>query len=199
MSNKLISKNTQIFNDDDFNSNDGMLTSVWGPSLWHTLHTMSFNYPVKPSREDKKKYKEFILNLQGVLPCRYCRDNLKKNLKVVPLNREALKNRTNFSRWMFNLHNQVNTMLDKNVNLTFTQVRNRYENFRSRCNLKKTTKQCEIFSKKTRSKRRKSGSKENGCTNSLYGLKSKCVINIVPQSCRKKTFKLDPRCKIKVL
>ena len=28
----------------DYLSGDGMLTSVWGPSLWHYLHTMSFNY-----------------------------------------------------------------------------------------------------------------------------------------------------------
>ena len=34
-----------------------MLTSVWGPSLWQYLHTMSFNYPVKPTKEDKKNYK----------------------------------------------------------------------------------------------------------------------------------------------
>ena len=55
-----------------------MLTSVWGPSMWHYLHTMSFNYPVKPTQK-KKHYKEFILSLQHVLPCKYCRINLKKN------------------------------------------------------------------------------------------------------------------------
>ena len=55
-----------------------MLTSVWGPSMWHYLHTMSFNYPVKPTPEEKKHYKEFILSLQHVLPCKYCRINLKK-------------------------------------------------------------------------------------------------------------------------
>ena len=43
------------FNETDFKSGDGMLTSVWGPSLWHSLHTMSFNYPVNPSLEEKKK------------------------------------------------------------------------------------------------------------------------------------------------
>ena len=34
-----------IFSQDDYNSGDGMLTSVWGPGMWHYLHTMSFNYP----------------------------------------------------------------------------------------------------------------------------------------------------------
>ncbi len=40
-----------VFTENDFNSGDGMLTSVWGPALWHSLHTMSFNYPVNPSDE----------------------------------------------------------------------------------------------------------------------------------------------------
>ena len=37
----------------EYNSNSGMLTSVWGPSLWHFLHTVSFNYPVNPTKKDK--------------------------------------------------------------------------------------------------------------------------------------------------
>ena len=48
----------------DYNSGEGMLTSVWGPSMWHYLHTMSFNYPVKPTREQKKHYKDFIYSLK---------------------------------------------------------------------------------------------------------------------------------------
>ena len=48
------------FNDNDYNSGEGMLTSVWGPSMWHTLHTISFNYPVNPTEEDKKNYKIFF-------------------------------------------------------------------------------------------------------------------------------------------
>ena len=65
-----------------YQSGDGMVTSVWGPPLWHYLHTMSFNYPVKPTPADKRNYKNFILSLRHVLPCRYCRENLTKNLKV---------------------------------------------------------------------------------------------------------------------
>ena len=41
-----------------------MLTSVWGQGLWHYLHVMSFNYPIKPSDKDKRNYYNFILNLQ---------------------------------------------------------------------------------------------------------------------------------------
>ena len=62
-----------------------MLTTIWGPSIWHYLHTMSFNYPVKPTAQDKKYYRNFILNLQHTLPCKHCRINLKNNLKAHPL------------------------------------------------------------------------------------------------------------------
>ncbi len=96
-SKKAKSKKTKrVYNKNDYQSGDGMLTSVWGPSLWHYLHTMSFNYPVCPTPEDKKAYKDFIMSLKKVLPCKYCRLNMVKNLKAVPLNKKALKNRTQF-------------------------------------------------------------------------------------------------------
>ena len=44
-----------VFNFEDYNSNNGMLTNVWGPSMWHSLHCISFNYPVNPTCEEKKK------------------------------------------------------------------------------------------------------------------------------------------------
>ena len=69
----------RVFNKKDYNAGDGMVTSVWGPPMWHYLHTMSFNYPVNPTPEDKKHYRDFIINLQYVLPCKYCRINLKNN------------------------------------------------------------------------------------------------------------------------
>ena len=76
---------TKVFSQDDYNSGDGMLTTIWGPSMWHYLHTMSFNYPVEPTCEDKLRYMDFILNLQYVLPCGKCRKNLKKNFKKLPI------------------------------------------------------------------------------------------------------------------
>ena len=64
----------------DYYSGDGMLTTVWGPGMWHYLHTMSFNYPNRPTTHEKKNYRNFILSLQHVLPCKYCRINFKHNL-----------------------------------------------------------------------------------------------------------------------
>ena len=57
---KSKKKTRKVYDKEDFSSGDGMLTSVWGPSLWHYLHTMSFNYPVNPTGKQKKAYKSFI-------------------------------------------------------------------------------------------------------------------------------------------
>jgi len=180
----------RVYNNKDYKSGDGMLTSIWGPSLWHYLHTMSFNYPDCPSKKEKKDYKNFIMSLNNVLPCKYCRINLKKNLKAIPLNNKALKNRTNFSKWMFCLHEHVNKMLKKKSGLSYCQVRERYEHFRSRCTLDlKDLK----FGKTKKTKKTKKN-KESGCTESLYGKKSKCLIRIVPKENREVTLKIDKKC-----
>ena len=44
-----MSCDPNTFNKQDYESGDGMLTSVWGPLFWHSIHTMSFNYPVRPT------------------------------------------------------------------------------------------------------------------------------------------------------
>lgn len=40
----------------DYNSRDGMVTFVWGPAMWHFLHTVSFNYPPEPDDATKRAY-----------------------------------------------------------------------------------------------------------------------------------------------
>ena len=167
-----------------------MLTSVWGPSLWHYLHTMSFNYPANPSTMDKKCYKNFIYNLKTVLPCKYCRINLCKNLKTMPLTGKHLKNRHTCSKWVYNLHELINSMLGKHSGLKYCDVRERYEHFRARCTTEKkfSQKKINITIKNTKKK------KENGCTEPLYGKKSKCIVKIVPNDVKGKTFQMDKKC-----
>ena len=81
----------RIFKKADFVAGDGMLTTVWGAPMWHYLHTMSFNYPVNPTLEQKRHYRNFVLNLKNVLPCKYCRQNLKSNFKKLPLTMVEMK------------------------------------------------------------------------------------------------------------
>ena len=180
-------KKKYTFNKNDYKSGDGMLVSVWGPAQWHFLHTMSFNYPVNPTPEDKKHYRDYVLNLRYVLPCKYCRINLTNNLKKKPLQMCHMASRDTFSRYIYELHETVNKMLNKKSHLSYCDVRERYEHFRSRCTDEKPT----VFKFKTTKTRRK---KEKGCTEPLYGKKSKCVINIIPQEDKTATFNIDKKC-----
>jgi len=175
-----------VFNNSDYNSSDGMLTSIWGPSMWHFLHTISFNYPVKPTLEDKINYHNFVISLKSVLPCKYCRDNFWNNLEKVNYSPSIFENRKTFSKFIFDLHEEVNSMLGKKNNLTYNQAKFRYEHFRSRC-LEKNKKQLEhkIL--------------EKGCVDSLYGKKSKCVLNIVPKESKIESFRMSPKCIISKL
>ena len=179
----------RTYSNEDYASSDGFLTSVWGPMLWSYLHTMSFNYPVNPTPEDKRHYRDFIINLQYVMPCKYCRMNLKKNFKQLPLNMSYMKNRDTFSKYVYDLHEVVNKMLKKKSGLSYDDVRDRYENFRSRC----TEEKLKLFSFKKVIKSKKN-QKEKGCTEPLYGKKSKCVIKIVPQEEKQDTFQMDKKC-----
>ena len=180
----------RVFKKKDYNSGDGMLTKVWGPLMWSYLHIMSFNYPADPSAEDKKHYRDFVLNLQYVLPCKYCRINLTNNLKKKPLNNCYMKNRETFSRYIYDLHETVNKMLGKNSGLSYYDVRERFEHFRARC-IDEKPKVFKFI--KTNIKTRKNR-REKGCTEPLYGKKSKCIISIVPQEDRSATLKIDKKC-----
>lgn len=176
-----------IFSINDYNSGDGMLTSVWGPSMWHFLHTISFNYPVNPTKEEKDHYYNFIMSLKHVLPCKYCRENYKKNLKNTKFSKKIFKNRFTFSKYMYDLHEEVNCMLGKISGLSYNDIRIRYEHFRSRC----------LNNDKNKVK---NGKKiEKGCVDSLYGSKSKCVLQIVPKSSKIQSFKMSSKCKIQRL
>ena len=177
----------RVFTKKDYESGDGMMTKIWGPAMWHYLHTMSFNYPVDPTKQQKIHYRDFVLNLKNVLPCKYCRINLANNFKKKPLQMCHMKSRETFSRYIYELHETVNRMLNKKSNLTYCDVRDRYENFRSRC----TDEKPKVFTFKKTTTRK---NKEKGCTEPLYGKKAKCVINIVPQEDKSATFQMDKKC-----
>jgi hypothetical protein len=52
----------------------------------------------------------------------------------------------------------------------------------------------ESLIKRKQNKTRKNKIDEKGCTEPLYGEKSKCVIHIVPQSKKCSSFQMDKKC-----
>ena len=185
---KVQTRKKRVFKKGDFHSGDGFLTTVWGPPFWHTLHTISFNYPVNPTEKDKSHYRNYVLSLQNVLPCGACRKNLKTNFKHIPITMKHMESRDTFSRYIYNLHELVNRMLKKKSNLSYCDVRERYEHFRARCvdEKPKVFKYSEIKTRKNK--------KEKGCTEPLYGKKSRCILNIVPQEEKGQSIQIDKKC-----
>ncbi len=177
--------NNRVFSDTHFNSNDGIMTGIWGPSLWHTLHCIGSNFPVNPTPEDKKHYASWLMLCGKVLPCRYCRENFPENLRKAGFGPDALRNREAFNKFIYRLHREVNTMLGKKTPLSFRDVQERYEAFRSRC---LTDDQKAALERRNL---------ELGCTEALHGQKGKCTISIVPKSSERPTFHVDDKCKIR--
>lgn len=189
----------RTYSNNDYHSNDGMLTTVWGPGIWHYLHTMSFNYPVSPTPEEKQHYRNFVLELQYVLPCGKCRKNLVKNFKKLPLTESAMKSRDTFSKYIYNLHETVNKMLDKKSGLSYADVRERYEHFRARCTQPDDLvgggrANGKTSSRKTKRVKDAKKKDEIGCVVPLYGKKARCILQIVPQEVKSETIQIDGRC-----
>ena len=189
---------TFTFSKDQYNSDYGMITYIWGPLLWHVLHIISFNYPVNPCEYNKKNnliphqiensYYYFIFLLQFLLPCKTCRENLKKNLESLHFftsKAKIMKNRESFSRFIYNLHETVNKMLNKTSNLTYEQVRDFYEHFRADCTIKNKSKTHLGCDKLTH--------------NSSSRVKPKVVIYFVPFSKKIKTTKVHKKCMMKCI
>ena len=74
-------------------------------------------------------------------------------------------------------------MLNKKSNLSYNDVRERYEHFRARCKPETTSNK---LLRKTIKK-----IKEKGCVEPLKGKKAKCVLKIVPQEEKCDTFQVD--------
>jgi hypothetical protein len=81
-------------------------------------------------------------------------------------------------------------MLKKSSGLSYCDVRERYEHFRSRC----TEEKPKIFPFVKLNKTMKFKKNEKGCTEPLYGEKSKCILKIVPQADKGETMQIDKKC-----
>lgn len=86
--------------------------NIWGPHGWKFMHYVSLGYPGDPTEQDKQNYKNFYTSLQHILPCAKCAQNYSHNLKKYPIDNH-LGSRDTLVRWVIDIHNQVNTELNK--------------------------------------------------------------------------------------
>lgn len=125
--------------------NNGLITKIWGGPGWTFNHAVTFGYPLEPSEQQKKEYREYFVSLGNVLPCRYCRESYKRFISVgeTALTDQVLINRESLTKWFFKVHEAVNAKLEMDYAFTYEDLVDRYESFRAKCGKpNKTTKGC---------------------------------------------------------
>jgi len=108
-----------------------MDTRLWGPHFWETLQTVAFNYPEQPTAAEQQAHHQFYTSIARVLPCDSCRGHFAKVLARKPLD-PALQNRETLSRWIVDVHNDVNQRLGKPV-MAYDFVKEKYDDMRGTC------------------------------------------------------------------
>lgn len=93
----------------------GFQPSVWGPGMWLTLHTITLNYPARPTPQDQQWYQMFFQSLGHVLPCAECQKHFTQyyNTTMGSTPMKYLYSRQSLSLWLYNLHNLVNSSTGK--------------------------------------------------------------------------------------
>ncbi len=108
-----------------------MEPKIWGPEAWFFLHTITLEYPNKPTNVDKNNMKNFFVSLEHVLPCSKCKLNFGKHLIKHPLNNEVLSSKTKLVKWLIDIHNDVNKINGKQImsyEVALKTILERYEN-----------------------------------------------------------------------
>lgn len=112
-----------------------LITKIWGPSMWISMHSIAFCYPHHPTEIDKQNYKQFYTLLGDVLPCSFCRESYRNFIKTgsTKLDDNALENRESLTKWLYVVHETVNKKLCVDYDVSYDDVVKRYESYRASC------------------------------------------------------------------
>ena len=86
--------------------------NIWGPHAWIFLHSITYNYPEKPSSSQQKSAINFFKSLRYLLPCSICKDNYADHLIQNPIENNV-QSRKKIVKWLIDIHNDVNSILGK--------------------------------------------------------------------------------------
>jgi len=115
-----------------------MLTSIWGPSTWNSLHCISFVYPDNPTNIEKQQFKSYFESLKYILPCCVCRTHYTEHTKAgakYEITDEVVDNKTNLTRWLYELHNAVDSSLGMKYDITYEDVCAKYGSYIAECDM----------------------------------------------------------------
>ena len=89
---------------------------------WMTLHSISLNYPEKPSPEDRAIVKKFIELFAETISCPSCKGHFTNMYKFYTLNNHGWNSsRNELFTFIARAHNTVNKRLDKPVQYSVSQ------------------------------------------------------------------------------
>jgi hypothetical protein len=112
-----------------------MSTKIWGPPMWTSLHTITFSYPINPTEEDKKQYKEFFTLVGNILPCILCKKSYNEFIKSgeTKLDDKVMSNKDTLTKWLYHLHNKVNLKLGVDYGVTYDDICKKYNSYIVSC------------------------------------------------------------------
>jgi hypothetical protein len=81
-----------------------------GRAGWTILHTTAAAFPHRPTSEQQQNFRDFIRSWSQVYPCSVCAYHMRQVLQTRPI---VVTNKLEASRFVCELHNSVNEILDK--------------------------------------------------------------------------------------
>lgn len=84
-----------------------------GRSSWTLLHSITGNYPARPSPQLQDDTRRFMYTFSKLYPCWTCAEDFQRWLSE-DKNAPRVSSRDEFGRWMCEAHNAVNEKLGKN-------------------------------------------------------------------------------------
>jgi hypothetical protein len=117
------------------NLGNGLITKIWGPHFWISMHSTAYCYPLNPSDSDKDNYYNYYKVIGDVLPCFYCRQSYKEFIEVgiTKLDKTIFESRDNLTKWVYYMHEAVNKKLGVDYGISYEDVSNRYNSYRAEC------------------------------------------------------------------
>jgi len=99
----------------------------WGKCGWIFLNSIALTY----DDSLKEKYKQFILTLPYILPCKKCGYHLKNNISKIDNIDNILKNKETFITWLLEVRNNIckdQNREAKTINDELNEIFGKYEN-----------------------------------------------------------------------
>jgi len=119
----------------DNNAIVNMSTKIWGPPMWTSLHIITFSYPINPTDEDKKNYKNYFKLVGDILPCILCKKSYREFIKSgeTKLDDDVMTNKDTLTKWLYHLHNRVNFKLGVDYGVTYDDICKKYNSYIVSC------------------------------------------------------------------